>query len=943
MPSLAEIEERLQSTQTSPTSALRRVARVQPDGRTGSTVQRTDRRIAVPLRKNSKHPSTNISSTAEIPLEIPPPSQSSPPPPDCASPRIGELRHPLHDGQDVVKSTFPSFEEPRRAPQPPKRPPRPPSELFLPPTPRCIPKHEKVGTTREVGRCMIGASHPMQTPPIAEEKSLEHRSKESQQAHPPPPPPSPFPSVRAAAPQCELPAVPVRGSKTVKVTRSQPRSQIASAVRSNSPFRVGSPFELESSLGSHPPTKLSVRAPPEAVQPAAQSPEVAFSIVLHDMKNRARQGSTWSDSEEELIRPRTARANTAPPSLTRTASTSSMQAAPAATLSGSGHQVKPMRARRSSSSPLLKVLEKKRWSYRADRASEVRAALVQLDKTGRVKKDERKDAITKQGRPPTSTQAQSGGKRKRKGETMSMLVSEGFFPVAELVYGNGKKSNTGPPSDIGFGLNLPPRPTFIDKDLPQTPNSVQSTPVEAYQTDSNFPDVPGKKNRNRGSGGVRRSPLSLITQCDTNARREARDRRKSDQVSSGGLAAIPEDAAGAENTPPASGATTPVATQIHLRGGSIVTVTPLELTAWKPTVYIHGPIKLPKPAIMPRKNSVASLEPFQEAVDNVYQNALSIPRRRSDDAVVDDICDFFDEFGFELVSFDGEALSSMMAVAMDEDKEDAGKAIQRFSTPPAEQQGATPVEVVITKEVLETPDYSPLATSRAAALPIIVPPVETEETLRARGIARLSRLSASSSSSGKEKLMKRKESLTLGSLETSAGLPLLPAPEESMLDAVLEAPSRPGARDSACYTEGGHGQRTMGRDEAYDPSVSSNRRGGDGSIAACTASMHSTRSGGDGSIAAYTASMHSTRSGGGYSGGGGGGGGGGGRSGGAAGGDQSGFDWDDDDVDEIDAGSSWVARVAAPKKAVTRGLSTRKTRNPVAKARRLFATASTVI
>lgn len=584
-----------------------------------------------------------------------------------------------------------------------------------------------------------------------------------------------------------------------------------------------------------------------------------------------------------------------------------------------------MRARRSSttsprspSSPLSKAWDRSRSSYPTDRAAEFRDALVKLDKTSKLKSTARKDAVTKQARPPASMQAQSGGKRKRKGETMSMLVNEGFFPVAEMVYGNVNRRNKRPSPDIGFRLNLPPRLSFIDKDLPETPNSVQSTPIEVYQTEHEFPTRPRNKGRIQKSAGVQRSPLSLITESDTNARSEGRSRRKSDQVSPGGLAAIPEDAAGAEKSPPASGATTPVATQIHLRGGSIVTVTPPELTAWKPTVYIHGPIKLPKPAIMPRKNSVASLEPFQEAVDKVYQNALGIPRRRSDDAVVDDILDFFDEFGFEVVSFGGDRLSYMMDVDMDEDQEDLAEAIERFSTPPAEQPDPTPVEVVIAKEVLETTSSSPLATSRASVAPLVAPPVQTEETLRARGIARLSRTSAGSSSSEKEKLMKRKESLTLGSLETTAGLPLLPAPEESMLDAVLQAPSRPGLRDSASYTEGVQRKR-VGRDSGYGPSVSSNRLGREGSVA-------------------YAASMHSTQSGGGYSGGsirsn---------RTGGGAGGDQGGFDWDDD-VEEIDAGSTWVAPVAAPKKPVTRGLSTRKTRNPVAKARRLFATASTIL
>lgn len=263
---------------------------------------------------------------------------------------------------------------------------------------------------------------------------------------------------------------------------------------------------------------------------------------------------------------------------------------------------------------------------------------------------------------------------------------------------------------------------------------------------------------------------------------------------------IPPKAATAEaRWPPPSIIVAPVATQIHLRNGSIVTLTPPELSAWQSTIYLHGPIMLPKPTTMPRKNSVATLDPFQDVVEKLYQDALAIPRRRSDDAVVDDICDFFDAFGFDVISFAGDDFSEV--------NHGIGEVFdlhldpESFRTPPMQPAVFSTAEATIASEMLDQVSIS-------SSIPLHAPPVENEETLRARGIARMARSAASTTSD--EARPGRRESITLGKPQTSAVLPSLPDPETSMLNAVLQPTNRHGS-----YSANVYGQRHPAGAGAY--------------------------------------------------------------------------------------------------------------------------------
>ncbi|KAK5681170.1 hypothetical protein LTS10_006932 [Elasticomyces elasticus] len=387
---------------------------------------------------------------------------------------------------------------------------------------------------------------------------------------------------------------------------------------------------------------------------------------------------------------------------------------------------------------------------RASAAATLEATLLELNYPG-LKQSRRatEPAVNASAANEIEATAEEPWKRRRKGETMSMLLDAGFFPDEET---KTHKKNL----NISTHARLPLPLSLQDKDLPTTPNSITSTPTEMYQSGprSALPPVP----RSRKPRKQKRSPLAQI--APTNAKSNSGSR--SAEVSPGRLSAIPELASISENTPPLSGATTPVATLIHLRGGSIVTVTPPELTAWQKHVYIQGPIKLPTPAILPRKNSVASLEPFQVAIDMVYQHALVVPRRRSDDAVVEDICEWLDEFGFEDISYQGDVLmiEDFTVDEVEEMDETGSHEIERFSTPPLEPV-ASPLEKAVAKEVvaMSKPDQ------------VFTAPVETEETLRARGIARLSQHSSAN----------RKESLTLARQESL--VPFAPIPEHSALAA----------------------------------------------------------------------------------------------------------------------------------------------------------------
>ena len=383
-------------------------------------------------------------------------------------------------------------------------------------------------------------------------------------------------------------------------------------------------------------------------------------------------------------------------------------------------------------------------------------------------------------------------KRRQRPEAERSISQTPVPPVDTLIY---KKNNP----NVNIRFRLPPPLQAPNKDLPETPTSILATPKSYYGHAKTARRTSRQKRKSKA-----RSPLAEVSATDAKSNRLL---LRDEEISPSRLSAIPEYERMSDDSPLSSGMSTPVATQMHLRGGSVVTVSPPELSAWQWTVYVQGPIKLPKPAILPRKDSIANLEPFQDAIDAVYQDALNIPRRQSDDQVMDDVCEFFDDFGFDRVSYEADALTMANANPRKESEGRIIPELERSSTPPAEPT-ISPVEKVVAEDVAENMSKNSMLSS--------VPPVENEESLRKRGIARLLRGTAQRSQRDSEQ---QKESNTL-SRPVSGVLPLLPPAEEYILSsALLDEVLRPSRTSKTKASTIGQQQTQHGNDvEELDPS-----------------------------------------------------------------------------------------------------------------------------
>ncbi|KAH0286281.1 hypothetical protein M436DRAFT_86260 [Aureobasidium namibiae CBS 147.97] len=293
-------------------------------------------------------------------------------------------------------------------------------------------------------------------------------------------------------------------------------------------------------------------------------------------------------------------------------------------------------------------------------------------------------------------------RKKKRGETMSMLLDSGFFPVQEFIY----EKNDTPPSSATrspskrnqLALNI------LVKDLPtERPSSILNTPTNFYQSGRISLRRSTRSNQRRSLGSRRRiltaasvsssqgSPLSIthnnvvaplqsptspispktpLTPTKALAALTAGmllppspgsdGSLKSALPSLGILEVIPED----NGTTAIHSTTSPIShnsirsipeapalpdatgSEIHLSSGTVLMVKTPGTTAWRRSVYIQGPIKLPTPAVVPRKGSIATLDPFQDVLSNT-----PIPRRKSEDTCLDDICDWYETWNYDAVSF----------------------------------------------------------------------------------------------------------------------------------------------------------------------------------------------------------------------------------------------------------------------------------------------------
>lgn len=439
------------------------------------------------------------------------------------------------------------------------------------------------------------------------------------------------------------------------------------------------------------------------------------------------------------------------------------------------------------------------------RLRQVHTALEEMKNPWRVK-NRRIPVTDPSASPDGQLAAADKGKQAKEGDALSTAVLDhDFFPIAEQKFGS--ESRVGEMRDSGvYRMNefswqqlrgsansAPPRLSFVPQESAHAPDtSPVVSPTDL--SEATWARKTSRWGRQRRSGNLGRSGLSQITESETNANAKENGTTETDPTSRcPRLPLVTDDTAMKENHSPAvSDMNCSVVTGMHSRGGSVATVTtPPEATAWRRgSIYLHGPIRLEKPAVMPKKNSIASLEPFQEVVEDVYQHALAVPRRRSDDAVVDEICDFFDDYGLD-IGADCEGSRRSISVVDSRELTGAGDPLKQHSRTLSTEPSASPVEVVIAQEVL----YH-TAKSRPRTPPtLVMPPVETAERLRARGIARMSGRSRGTTRASKSSA-ERRESLTLGKGAGSDGrIAILPAPEESMLvDDELFPPSG-GAAD----------------------------------------------------------------------------------------------------------------------------------------------------
>ncbi|KAF1348517.1 hypothetical protein BDV97DRAFT_369789 [Delphinella strobiligena] len=307
-------------------------------------------------------------------------------------------------------------------------------------------------------------------------------------------------------------------------------------------------------------------------------------------------------------------------------------------------------------------------------------------------------------------------RRRKRGETMSMLLDAGFFPVNEYIY-NPSPSSTPTSADKKTPSTLRTKKrklalSILVKDMPpnSSPLSIVGTPKEFYGLGGmRSPTSPHRHIRastNRRSFGPRRrimgqlktedvgrsrqsiiianalalSPLTPSPQSPTTPSAPGSTfitlslpRSPISPSSPGVLEVIPEHGSEVTDEAPPQRIVileinnptlvteepadlpreVPVKTEIHLSSGTVVTVVPPELTAYTAHTYIQGPIVIQPPfqlqPAVPRKDSLASLEPFQDAVEAIYDQTLAVngnERRVSEDHTGEDLGLWLDGWGF---------------------------------------------------------------------------------------------------------------------------------------------------------------------------------------------------------------------------------------------------------------------------------------------------------
>ncbi|OJD29853.1 abc transporter [Diplodia corticola] len=233
-----------------------------------------------------------------------------------------------------------------------------------------------------------------------------------------------------------------------------------------------------------------------------------------------------------------------------------------------------------------------------------------------------------------------------------------------------------PPATTSLPLRFPMPPSHIPgrpplQPLPETPDIVDDNTTDDMGA-SAYPLTPIATDL---------SSLSVIAGLgddSPSAHRKTRSDSRPSRSSNSSRAGTYDDASRSSSVS---------TTSIRLRSGSVVTVIPPEQTAWQRTAYVAGPIRLnnfsnlasSSDASLPglsrkrgKAGSVASLDAFQDAIESLLENPATQGRRASDENALEELVEYFEDFGFSPAGGEGESLDCYWSSELNGDAKSRG-------------------------------------------------------------------------------------------------------------------------------------------------------------------------------------------------------------------------------------------------------------------------------
>lgn len=209
---------------------------------------------------------------------------------------------------------------------------------------------------------------------------------------------------------------------------------------------------------------------------------------------------------------------------------------------------------------------------------------------------------------------------------------------------------------------------FSKRALPATPESAAPTPYEVWQP---------RHRHGRSASSEKILPLPPLQRLQDSMLWPSPNAEitvtipqtpvpRTDLASLSRLADLPPDSAAYSPDRDPTDPTTRLARALRLRSGSVITLIPPEQTAWKPTAYYPGAIKLQKAGrLLTAPSSPSGLSSFNfnpdlaaTTVDDIFKKILddssSTHTKRSEDTTLNDVAHYMETYGFEPVTFSGD-------------------------------------------------------------------------------------------------------------------------------------------------------------------------------------------------------------------------------------------------------------------------------------------------